>query len=1374
MTWHDDEARTPGGCQARIRGPSESAEGRLGAMKLVSSTTTEWEITMPYPSRSRVHMALLGMTASLMVLSLGLASQPAYASYVWHVATGGDDVAGDGSATLPFATIAHALAQAASGDTIALFDGIHSGAGNVNVTWIDKDMHFRSVSGSNQNCVIDCAGASGFDFTLAFGGAPAHLSFTGLGILGASVAIRAEGQPPWSGPPVEVSLRKCRLSGGGNGLAILYGSAGVDSSSISGNTGAAIGVEQGGLTLHEDVIRNNGTGIHFEDYSFHPLTAVNVQLVANGVGIDSWQEFNDFTLTSCRVDSSGSHGIRVGSSESGRITLIGCSVVGNGGHGAVIRTMAAISANNSQISGNALNGVAVEDGFYGFVSLNGVEVINNGGWGIWEQPGAMASPIDILGCTIRDNHSGGVAAAGGTEVTGTLVADNGGPGIRMVNTGASQPRQIEGVTIAGNAGAGVVVENCTVAMDNVLVAANTGVSIDLQGTGFAQLACCDLYGNSGGDWIGGVAGQAGTNGNIAADPLLCSAQSSEDPWSLQTNSPCAPEYSPACGLIGARPVGCPPPYAGPVWNVATDGDDETGDGSAALPFSTIARALAIAASGDTIALFDGTYLGTNNVNVTWTDKGMHFRSVSGDNEHCVIDCSGAAGFDFKITSGTEAVSLSFTGIAVLGASVAIKAEGKPQWSGGPRVDVSLRKCRLSGGGDGLTVLYGTAVVDSSSIMGNGGNAIGVQDAGVVLHDDIIRNNGTGLECVDRSASSLTITNVQFVGNGLGIHSSVDLGTGVALTSCRVDSSSADGIHFHGALSGAFVLNACSVVGNVGHGIVLSQLAFMSVYNSQISGNGLNGVTISLGDTARPTEDGTPRTDPFVNLDGVNVIDNGGWGIWEERASYPVFGVHACTIRNNHAGGIAGFADVTNTLIVDNGGPGVVSLYSHVSSQSRMLEGITIAGNRGAGVIVENCTVVMNNVVVAANTGVSVDLLGTGFAQLACCDLYGNSGGDWVGAVAPQAGTNGNFAEDPLFCGAGVGEFSLADVSPCLPGQHPDGVECGLIGALGQGCTAAPRILSVRDVGNDQGRQIRLRWLGSGLDDPRSTDLITGYGIYRRQDQYVEASGQQTDRSPAVHRGDRRLDGWDYISTVPARGDSVYQVVVPTLCDSTAASGICWSVFFVEALTGNVFRYFDSPPDSGYSVDNLAPGSPGNFRFSQLDILAWDEASDPDFDYFTVFGSADSSLGPAADTIGYTVSTSFSVSGHSWAYYHVTASDFAGNRSDPSTIQFVADAPGAGAGAPEHFYLYQNQPNPVNGATTIRFDCPEAAQARLWVFDVSGRLVTTLVDRQFLPGSHTVTWSGCGTASGLPPAGIYFYRLETESFVQTRKLLLFGR
>ncbi|MEJ2721617.1 MAG: FlgD immunoglobulin-like domain containing protein, partial [bacterium] len=94
-----------------------------------------------------------------------------------------------------------------------------------------------------------------------------------------------------------------------------------------------------------------------------------------------------------------------------------------------------------------------------------------------------------------------------------------------------------------------------------------------------------------------------------------------------------------------------------------------------------------------------------------------------------------------------------------------------------------------------------------------------------------------------------------------------------------------------------------------------------------------------------------------------------------------------------------------------------------------------------------------------------------------------------------------------------------------------------------------------------------------------------------------------------------------------------------------------------------------------------------------------------------------------------------------------------------------------AAAPETFALLQNHPNPFNPTTMIRFDVPAGGGAvTLRVYDVTGRLVRTLVDGMQTPGEKTIAWDGRNDA-GVPVAsGAYLYRLTGPRFEQTRKML----
>ncbi len=70
-------------------------------------------------------------------------------------------------------------------------------------------------------------------------------------------------------------------------------------------------------------------------------------------------------------------------------------------------------------------------------------------------------------------------------------------------------------------------------------------------------------------------------------------------------------------------------------------------------------------------------------------------------------------------------------------------------------------------------------------------------------------------------------------------------------------------------------------------------------------------------------------------------------------------------------------------------------------------------------------------------------------RISCCDLFGNAGGDSLDAAVDGGG---NFSADPMFCDSAAGNYALKEQSPCAPGRHPGGRQCGWIGAM-SGCDA---------------------------------------------------------------------------------------------------------------------------------------------------------------------------------------------------------------------------------------------------------------------------------------------------------------------------------
>jgi hypothetical protein len=87
------------------------------------------------------------------------------------------------------------------------------------------------------------------------------------------------------------------------------------------------------------------------------------------------------------------------------------------------------------------------------------------------------------------------------------------------------------------------------------------------------------------------------------------------------------------------------------------------------------------------------------------------------------------------------------------------------------------------------------------------------------------------------------------------------------------------------------------------------------------------------------------------------------------------------------------------------------------------------------------------------------------------------------------------------------------------------------------------------------------------------------------------------------------------------------------------------------------------------------------------------------------------------------------------------------------------------------FLGQNHPNPFQTGTGIHFSLARAGRVDLRIYDVGGRVLRTLVDKDLAAGRHDVQWQGEDDRGARVPPGVYFYRLVTPGFTQTRKMLM---
>ena len=104
-------------------------------------------------------------------------------------------------------------------------------------------------------------------------------------------------------------------------------------------------------------------------------------------------------------------------------------------------------------------------------------------------------------------------------------------------------------------------------------------------------------------------------------------------------------------------------------------------------------------------------------------------------------------------------------------------------------------------------------------------------------------------------------------------------------------------------------------------------------------------------------------------------------------------------------------------------------------------------------------------------------------------------------------------------------------------------------------------------------------------------------------------------------------------------------------------------------------------------------------------------------------------------------------------------------------QYVALSLDDGSTAPKNFMLHENYPNPFNPTTQIRFDIPRISNVTLTIYNMLGQKVRTFTMHSVPAGYHALTWNATNDFGVPVSAGLYLYQLQTEGFVQTKKMIL---
>ena len=139
------------------------------------------------------------------------------------------------------------------------------------------------------------------------------------------------------------------------------------------------------------------------------------------------------------------------------------------------------------------------------------------------------------------------------------TADVGG----AIYADTNSPTNLTSCTVTENTGltegSGLFTLDTSPEITSSIIAFQDGTGVLSLGSELPRITCSNIFGNTGGDWIGGISSQAGSDGNLSVDPLFCEANLDLDyMFNLQDDSPCTIEAG-ACANMGAWPVGCGTP-----------------------------------------------------------------------------------------------------------------------------------------------------------------------------------------------------------------------------------------------------------------------------------------------------------------------------------------------------------------------------------------------------------------------------------------------------------------------------------------------------------------------------------------------------------------------------------------------------------------------------------------------------------------------------------------------------------------------------------------------------------------------------------------------------------------------------------------------
>ncbi|HYJ33295.1 MAG TPA: FlgD immunoglobulin-like domain containing protein [Candidatus Binatia bacterium] len=686
------------------------------------------------------------------------------------------------------------------------------------------------------------------------------------------------------------------------------------------------------------------------------------------------------------------------------------------------------------------------------------------------------------------------------------------------------------------------------------------------------------------------------------------------------------------------------------------------------------------------------------------------------------------------------------------------------------------------GSDGVIVVWadrrsGNGDIYAQRVLGNGTLAGGSWPSTGLAISTLIYNERRPQVCSDGNGGALISWELSFSNTDTDVYASHVTGGGSIVFSWSLDNSLQDARQISMATDGSG-----------GFFVVYQDSSSLYSGRPQIYGLRSNGSGTLIVNPTRILLEGGLYTD--VNPRAVADGSGGFQLMWETNESHANYDLRTQRYASNFTATGYGLytsfgLDSPDYNVIPDGTGGVIvswqerfghSMINRASANGAALGWPVDLGSIGFG---------LPAAIASDGSGGAIEATGNGnlYAQRLPAD--GGSVAHWGSGVAVNL--NGFYGP--------IGAASDGAHGVIVGWGYPDPVAMQVhaqrIDRFGALANPEPAMSGVTDVRGDQGGHVRLAWNASYLDaDPYYS--ISSYYVWRQAPASLA--------SAAIQRGARWVDdpaslqaaigtgssatrlfrhsassayAWEFVASQSANGSTQYTFVAPTTRDSLPNANPRTS-FMVEARWTGGDAFWDSAPDSGYSVDNLAPGPPAQLAarwYSGTSVLSWAPNLETDLYGYRVYRGTASTFTPGpSNRVASPPDTGYVDAAGAAYWYKVSAVDVHGNESAFATVlpQGVNGVP-PGASAPELVLAVASR-NPGNEAM-LRIDLTRSGPIRLALYDAAGHFIRDIASGETPAGTTFKKWDG-RTRSGAPaPSGLYFARLEAEGRTLVRRIML---